>query len=76
MLFGKFWELGMTVRLPNGTRAVTDLNRTSQGYEVPAPSEHKLYSKPKNTVFPTATTFLAVERFAASSVLCRTDFGC
>ena len=62
MLFGKFWELGMTVRLPNGTRATTDINRTSQGYEVPAPSEHKLYSKPKSTYYPPATTFFAVPR--------------
>ncbi|KAI9766464.1 MAG: hypothetical protein M1840_006571 [Geoglossum simile] len=61
LLFGKYWEMGMTVTLP-GDLAITDLHSREENFHVPAPSEHKLYGKAKYTVYPKAGTVLAVPR--------------
>jgi len=61
MLFGKYWEMGTLVTMnKSGDRALCDLHKRKGHFSIPAPSEHKLYSKTESTLHPRADTVLAV----------------
>lgn len=72
LLFGKYWEMGMTVMLPR-TLAITDLHSRDGNFIVLAPSEHKLYSEAKYTAVSKTRTVLAVPRVLAERKFALSD---